>query len=103
MSYPVLGPCRNLGILSFEKKEKKLLCHCGCVTYITSSLHLGESMFPSTSLLFSAKNHKSLSNFLVIVDFFLLGFFHIDFDFGLSCNHFHKICLIYFILSCIVI
>ena len=103
MSYPSLGPYRNLGILSFERKEKKLLCRRGCVTYIIISLHLGDSTFPSASLLFSAKHHKSFSNFLVIVDFFLLGFFHIDSNFGLSCNSFRKICLIYFILSCIVI
>ena len=103
MSQPMLGPCKNLGILSFEKKEKKLLFHRGCVTYITSSLHLGDSTFPSSSLLFSTKHHKSFSNFLVIVDFFLLGFFQIDSDFGLSCNSFRKICSIYFILSCIVI
>jgi hypothetical protein len=60
-------------------------------------------MFPSASLLSSAKHHKSFSNFLLIADFFLLGFFKIDSDFGSSCNSFHKICLIYFILSCIVI
>jgi hypothetical protein len=80
-----------------------LLCRHGCVTYIIRYLHLGDSVFSSASLLFFAKHHKSFSNFLVIADLFLLEFFQIDSDFGLYCNSFHKICLIYFILSCIVI
>jgi hypothetical protein len=57
-------------------------------------------------LLSSAKRHKSFSNFLLIVDFFLslllLSLFMIDSDFGLSCNSFHMICLMYFILSCVL-
>jgi hypothetical protein len=68
----------------------------------------------SASLLPSAKCHKSFSNFLLIVDFFLFlllsGFFKFDSDFGLSCscylcNSFHMNCyhglLMYFILSCV--
>ena len=31
-SLSALGPHRNLGILSLEKKDKNLLCHSGCVT-----------------------------------------------------------------------
>jgi hypothetical protein len=60
-------------------------------------------MLPSASFFPFAQCHKYFSNFLLIDDFFLLGFFKIDSDFGLSCNSFHKICLIYFILSCIMI
>jgi hypothetical protein len=84
--------------------------------YIISSLHLIESMLPSTSLLPSTKCHKSFSNFLLIVDFFLflllLAFFKFDSDFGLSCscylcNSFHMNCyqglLMYFILSCVLL
>jgi hypothetical protein len=96
------------------------------LVYIIGSLRLIESTFPSTSLLSfaiytllppsnrvhasillsSAKRHKSFSNFLLIDDFFLslllLSLFMIDFDFGLSCNSFHMICLMYFILSCVL-
>jgi hypothetical protein len=74
--------------------------------YIISSLHLTESTLPSASLLSSAKCHKSFSNFLLIVDFFLslllLSFFKIDYDFDLTRNNFHMICLMYFILSCVL-
>jgi hypothetical protein len=63
-------------------------------------------MLPSASLFPSAKYYKSFSNFLLIADFFLslllLSLFRIDSDFGLSCNSFHMICLMYFILSCVL-
>jgi hypothetical protein len=57
-------------------------------------------------LLSSTKCHKSFSYFVLIVDFFLflllLSLFMIDSDFGLSCNIFHMIWLMYFILSCVL-
>jgi cell division protein FtsW (lipid II flippase) len=74
--------------------------------YIIGSLRLTESTLPSASLLSSAKRHKSFFNFLLIANFFLslllLSLFMIDSDFGLSCNSFHMICLMYFILSCVL-
>ena len=87
---------------------------CSSFDNIIGSLHLGESTLPSASLLPFAKCHKSFSNFLLSVDFFLslllLGFFKIDSDFHLSCNcyfynNFHMNCyqglLMYFIISCV--
>jgi hypothetical protein len=74
--------------------------------YSINSLHLIESTHPSASLLSSTKCHKSFSNFLLIVDFFLsfllLSVFKIDSDFRLTFNNFHMICLMYFILSCVL-
>jgi hypothetical protein len=74
--------------------------------YIIDSLHIIDSMLMSTSLLPYAKCHKSFSNFLLIAKFclslLLLIFFKIDSNFGLSCNSFHMICLMYFILSCVL-
>jgi hypothetical protein len=59
---------------------------------------LFSSLFPSVEC------YKSFSNFLLIADFFLLllSLFRIDSNFGLSCNRFHMICLMYFILSCVL-
>jgi hypothetical protein len=72
-------------------------------------------MLSSASLLPSAKCHKSFSNFLLIVDFFLFlllpGFFKFDYDFAYLAvvtyvNSFHMNCyqglLMYFILSCVL-
>jgi hypothetical protein len=61
-------------------------------------------MLPAASLFPSAKCYKSFSNFLLIANFFLLllSLFRIDYDFNLSCNSFHMICLMYFILSCVL-
>jgi len=72
--------------------------------HMIGSLRLTNSMLPSAFLLSSIKRHKSFSNFLSIVGFFLflllLSLFKIDSDFDLSCNSFH---MIYFIFSCIAI
>jgi hypothetical protein len=63
-------------------------------------------MISSASLFPCANCYKSFSNFILFADFFLslllLSLFRIDYDFGLSCNIFHMICLMYFILSCVL-
>jgi hypothetical protein len=111
---------------SMDHRISSLLILASCMSAYNRLPHLTESMLPSASLLSSAiynwlppsnrvhasvllssaKRHKSFSNFLLIVDFFLslllLSLFMIDSDFGLSCNSFHMICLMYFILSCVL-
>ena len=82
---------------------------------VINSLQLREPTLPPASLLLSAKCHKSFSNFLLIADFFLslllLGFFKIDYYFGLSCScylcnifhmNYYQGLLMYFILSCVL-
>ena len=92
---------------SMDHRISSLLILASCMNacsslwcYIISSLHLGEFALTSASLFPSAKCYKSFSNFFLSL--LLLSLFRVDHDFGLSCNSFHMICLMYFIHSCVL-
>jgi hypothetical protein len=100
---------------SMDHRISSLLILASCMN-ACSSFGIYNRLPPSNRVhasvcILTAKCHKSFSNFLLIVDFFLslllLGFFKIDSDFVLSCscylcNNFHMNCLMYFILSCVL-
>jgi hypothetical protein len=90
---------------SFRLTESTLLSASLLPSAIYNRLP-SSNRFHASVLLSSAKHHTSFSNFLLIANFFLsfllLSLFMIDSDFVLSCNSFHMICLMYFILSCVL-
>jgi hypothetical protein len=103
ISLPILASCKS----AYDQLPPYNRIHASiCIPIVFCNIWLAllSNRIHVFVLLSSTKRHKSFSNFLSIVGFFLflllLSLFKIDSDFDLSCNSFH---MIYFIFSCIAI